>query len=155
MGVFGLRIQTHQEPPARKMRLNLRLLSWLAFEGGISKQIPSHPLIPTVVTSKTSWVSVLQVPPTLVQVPQGVPVCSLTALGQAASPGKPLPWGCFWVCHFHPQFERWLCGSRGWEEAGRRPGVSRSPAPGVWIRQKALELVTKVWMWAGKYSPVS
>lgn len=39
--------------------------------------------------------------------------------------------------------------------AGRRPACSRSPAPGVWIRQKALELVTKVWMWAGKYSPVS
>lgn len=37
----------------------------------------------------------------------------------------------------------------------RRSACPSSPAPGAVIQQKALELVTKVWMWAGKYSPVS
>lgn len=102
------------------------LLAWLAFEGVTSKQTLSHPLIHAAETSQTFWVSMLQVPFAEVpSYPQGVPVCSLTALGQAASPGELVPWGHAHIYHSHQWFGCWLCGSLsrdqaslpGWEEA--------------------------------------
>lgn len=129
----------------------MRLLSWLAFEGGISKQILSHPLIHTEVTSKTFWVSVLQVLPTL------VPRCCRGFQFAVSQHWDKQPVQGSWFLGDALGFVISILSLnvRVAPGAGRRPACSRSPAPGVWIRQKALELVTKVWMWAGKYSPVS
>lgn len=125
------------------------LLSWLAFEGGISKQIPSHLLCGDI--QNLLGVGAAGTTHTGSQVLQGVPVCSLTALAQEPVQGS---WSLGLAFGFVIPILS-LNAGRVAPRAGRRPACSRSPAPGVWIRQKALELVTKVWMWAGKYSPVS
>lgn len=114
-----------RRPPPPPKKDSLGLLAWLAFEGVISKQTLSHPLTHAVETSKT-WVSAVRAPSAPVpRYQQGVPVCSLPALGQAAQPRGAGPLGMLSGLSFAIISLDWSCGSPsrdqarvpGWEEA--------------------------------------
>lgn len=111
------RIQTQQETPPQKKE-NEVWDSWLGVWRRDPKANPKSSTYPCCRESQNPLGVALWVPSALVpSYQQGVPVCSLPALGQAARPGQLVPRGPFQVCHSHPWFGCWACRSPGW--AGR------------------------------------
>lgn len=87
------------------------------------------------------------------QLPTGCSSLQPPSTGTSSQPRAAGPLGTISGLSFPPVVQ--LLGVRVPKPGGEGTAYSRSPASRVVIRQKALELVTKVWMWAGKYSPVS